>query len=165
MPVSENQTPKTKNTDPVSFILKCPVYRLGSGIGRHGQLRSKALKVEISNTAQSHSDSHRLSKEASRLLCCLLWHPWDVHGLIREMVTVSKLSAQSLKPLVKHSWAVVNGSLDHTGLFKKGQGSDFSLKNSCALKEQDFLKFIKLGVSRLSCVVFSLPLLRRLLLS
>ena len=60
---------------------------------------------------------------------------------------------------------MVNGSLDHTGLFEKDQGSDFSLKNSCALKEQNFLKFIKLGVSRLSCVVFSLPLLGRLLLS
>lgn len=41
---------------------------------------------------------------------------------------------------------MVNGSLDHTGLLKTGQGSDFSLKSVSVLKEQDFLKFLKLGL-------------------
>lgn len=42
------------------------------------------------------------------------------------------------------------GSFDFTGLLKKGQRSDFSLKNISVLKEQDFRKFIKLRGSRLS---------------
>lgn len=99
---------------------------LSTGSGWNWETRP----TEEQSTGQSHSDSRRLSEEASRLLLRLRWDPWDVHGLIREMVTVSKLGARSLKPLVKHSWAVVNGSLDHTGLFEKGQGVIFHLKTA-----------------------------------
>lgn len=121
--------------------------------------KSPTLSSELLNWS-------RIFKETTRPLLCLLWEPWDVHGLIRKVVTTSKLGAWSPKPLAKDSWAVVNGSLDHTGLLKKGQRSDFSLKNICVLNEQDFLKFIKLGVSRLfSCFFFLLPLLPLLLLS
>lgn len=72
-----------------------------------------------------------------------------IHGLIRKVMITSKFGAWSPKPLVMNSWTVVNGSLDRIGLFKKGQRSDFFYLKTSVLKEQDFLKFIKLEVSRL----------------